>query len=648
MSAYAKVLSLGFNRNLFPRAKINEFENLVVNRTDRIPVEKIASPLRRRILIGSAVAALFSARSAFGATPRNALPFGFQSVAISRAGDSIALPPGYKWSVVAAWGDPITGNSKSLSSDVSDSAAEQAQQFGMHHDGGAYFPENGSSRRGLWVVNHEYTDDGLLHPGGMSAWTAEKVQKSQAAHGVTVCLIERQPSGDWRPIPSPLARRITASTPCGVSGPASGHSLMKTAADPAGNTILGTLNNCAHGVTPWGTYLTCEENFNGYFISNGTITAAERRVGLDAKGFGFRWHEFDERFDAGKHPNELNRFGWVVEIDPRDPKAKPTKRTALGRFKHEGAWVTLAKDQRVVVYMGDDQRNEYVYKFVSRGPYDPKTNPKGSGLLDDGILYVARFDTDGSGRWIALEHGKNGLTSENGFPDQATVAIHARMAADHVGATPMDRPEWIAVHPKSGDVYVTLTNNSERGTRTPINAANPRENNLMGHILRWKETGQNAASLTFKWELFVLAGDPNSSSKTLQGDIKGDWFGSPDGLWFDDRGILWTQTDISTNTLGKGAYAEMPNNCMYAADPVSREFRRFLIGPKGCEITGVDLTPDHKTMFVNIQHPGESPSERSDPANPTAISSWPDAEITKRPRSATIAIWREDGRDIGA
>lgn len=626
---------------------MNEFDTITVNPTARSPVTELKSPIRRRMLIGSAVAGLFYSAPALARPHSTASPFTFTSVPMQLAADTVIVPPGYKWAVVAAWGDSITGTGKNISPDASDSSADQERQFGMHHDGCAFFPENGSSTRGLWVVNHEYTDDGLLHAGGMNPWTAEKVRKSQAAHGVTVSAIERQTDGSWKPVPSPFARRISTLTPCKVSGPVAGHRLFRTERDPEGQTITGILNNCANGVTPWGTFLTCEENFNGYFVKSATPTTEERRIGLNAKGFGYRWHEYDARFNADQHPNELNRFGWVVEIDPKKPDSPPVKHTALGRFKHEGAWVTLAKDRRVVVYMGDDQRSEYVYKFVSRNRYDPKSNPSGTGILDSGTLYVARFDADSSGRWVALEHGKNGLTAANGFADQAYILVNARLAADFVGATPMDRPEWIAVHPKTGDVYVTLTNNSDRGDKVPVNAANPREKNQMGHIVRWTEAARDAASLQFKWEIFVLAGDSAATAANLKGNINGDSFGSPDGLWFDKRGILWTQTDISTSTLGKGAYANLPNNCMYAADPVTREFRRFLIGPKGCEVTGVDITPDYTTMFVNIQHPGETPSERSDPQNPTAISSWPNAAEKGRPRSATIAIWREDGKTVG-
>ena len=333
---------------------MNEFTNVTVNPSQTVELIRLRSPLRRRIILGTAVAALFPS---VGVAAQKGPSFAFEGVPLSSSSDDVILPAGYRWSVVAAWGDPIDGQGKPISPDVDDTAEMQERQFGMHHDGGAFFPEKGSSSKGVWIVNHEYTDDGLLHPGGMTPWTAEKVKKSQAAHGVTVSTIERQAGGSWRPVPSPATRRITANTLCDVAGPARGHALMRTAADSDGIAIRGTLNNCAHGVTPWGTYLTCEENFNGYFVKTGSLSPEERRVGLDAKGFGYRWQEFDDRFDAGKHPNELNRFGWVVEIDPSEPMSRPSKRTALGRFKHEGAWVTLAKDFRISLV------HEAIYAF---------------------------------------------------------------------------------------------------------------------------------------------------------------------------------------------------------------------------------------------------------------------------------------------
>jgi secreted PhoX family phosphatase len=509
-------------------------------------------------------------------------------------------------------------------------------------------------------MNHEYTDDGLLHPGGMEPWTAEKVAKSQAAHGVSVVevtLVGEHWQVDRR---SALGRRVTARTPIKVSGPAAGHALMRTGFDPDGRTVLGTINNCAMGATPWGTYLTCEENFNNYFVNAaGDATgiadpaarkaamAAQKRYGVSDKSV-FRWYEHDERFDAAKNPNEFNRFGWIVEIDPFDPASQPVKHTALGRFKHEGAFVTLARDNRVVVYSGDDERNEYVYKFVSTGRYDPGNRPANLRLLEEGTLYAARFNPDGTGEWLPLVHGQGGLDQSSGFAGQAEVLVNARAAADVVRPTKMDRPEWIAMHPQSRYMYVTLTNNSSRGTdKGPaVDPANPRPNNVFGHIMRWKEAGADAAATRFAWDVFVLCGDPENKDEAKRGNIKGDVFGSPDGLWFDARGVLWIQTDVSTSTLLKGDYTGMGNNQMLAANPETREVRRFLTGPNGCELTGVTSTPDGRSMFVNIQHPGEPASERNDPKNPTAVSSWPDG--LGRPRSATVAIRRRDGGLIGS
>ncbi len=556
---------------------------------------------------------------------------GFASVPISTA-DEIRVPAGYRARVLYAWGDEVGAGAAPFRWDAGNSAAEQALQSGMHHDAIEYFPlpmGSSSSTRALLAINHEYTDDGLLHPDGMRTWTAEKVRKSQAAHGVAI--IEAELAGSqWRVVrPSTFARRITAYTPMRFSGPAAGHPLLGSG-DP-----LGTLNNCAGGITPWGTYLTCEENFNGYFVNAGTIPPEQRRYGINARGFGYRWHEFDSRFDAGANPLEPNRFGWVVEIDPYDPRSTPIKRTALGRFKHEGAMVTLATDGRVVVYMGDDERFEYIYKFVSRDRYQPNDRAANRDLLDSGTLYAARFEDNGTGRWLALEG--------------ADALIQTRQAADRAGATKMDRPEWVAVHPATKDVYVTLTNNSNRGAKDQpgIDLANPRPNNVFGHIVKWREAGGDPAAAAFRWDHFVLAGDSSSAEGSKRGNIKGDAFGSPDGLWFDRRGVLWIQTDVSTSVLNRGDYAKLGNNQMLAADVETGEIRRFLTGPAGSEITGCTMSPDGRSLFVDIQHPGEPASERSDPSNPRAVSNWPDFRADGRPRSATVVVRREDGGIVG-
>jgi secreted PhoX family phosphatase len=619
---------------------------------------------RRQVLAGGLVAA-GAALLGVGIQPPPARAtsglLGFRSVPVSKA-DTVIVPPGYTAEVLYAWGDPI-GDGPAFRLDASNTIADQERQAGMHHDAIHYFPlplGSTSSARGLLVMNHEYTDDGLLHPDGMETWTAEKVAKSQAAHGMSIIEVT-EAGGHWQlDRSSSLARRITARTPMRVAGPAAGHALLQTTFDPDGRTVLGTINNCGYGATPWGTYLACEENFNGYFRNasgNATnvadpglrkaVLAAQKRYGIAEKDNGYRWYEHDERFDAGRHPNEAHRFGWVVEVDPFDPKSQPVKQTALGRFKHEGAFVTLTADNRVAVYSGDDERNEYIYKFVSAGRYNPADRAANLKLLEQGTLYVSRFNPDGTGEWLPLVHGQGGLDAAAGFAGQAEILINARAAADVLKATRMDRPEWIAVHPQSKQVYCTLTNNSTRGTdRGPaIDPMNPRANNVFGHIIRWKEDGGDAAAARFAWDVFLLCGDPSNADEAKRGTIKGDVFGSPDGLWFDSRGVLWIQTDVSTSVLHKGDYAAMGNNQMLAADPETREVRRFLTGPAGCEVTGVVGTPDGRTLFVNIQHPGETSSERADPKNPTAVSAWPDG--AGRPRSATVVIRRRDGGLIG-
>ncbi|MDX1374892.1 MAG: PhoX family phosphatase [Burkholderiales bacterium] len=616
----------------------------------------IATPLSRRSVLKGGLAALVAtlpfsvgASAARASAPR----LGFSSIPVS-SDDAVHVAPGYRVSVLYRWGDEtgIVGAPRApFRPDASNSAAEQALQAGMHHDGMHFFPlpaGSNASDHGLLVINHEYTDDGLLHADGMRRWSHEKVLKSQHAHGLSVIEVRRS-GGDWAMVrPSPYARRITARTPIAVSGPAAGDARLRTQADPGGREVLGTLNNCAMGWTPWGTYLACEENFHEYFHHGGRPTAAEKRYGIRPFGLGYRWHEHDARFDAALHPNEPNRFGWVVEVDPYDPAAKPVKRTALGRFKHESATVSLAPDGRVAVYSGDDERFEYIYKFVSRGRFDPHAPEANRRLLDEGTLYVARFEPSGSGRWLALVHGRNGLDASRGLASQADILVHARAAADRVGATPMDRPEWIAVHPRTREVYVTLTNNSRRGRPgfPAADAANPRAPNVYGHILRWREQDGDPAAEAFDWSVFLLAGDPAHPEVAHRGTA-GPAFGGPDGLHVDGRGLLWIMTDVSASRMGREAFANLGANQLLAADPASGELRRFLVGPVNCEITGLAQTPDGRTFFLNIQHPGEAPDARADPAWPDQYSRWPDGHAGARPRSATIVIRREDGGVIG-
>ena len=629
------------------------------NRSANASIHEVSDPARRRLLggglglgvslgLGGLLAPL--AGCATGGSGQGGPLFSFKSVPVSTA-DRVLVPEGYTVQVIAPWGDPVglSGESPAFKFDGSNSAAEQEAQLGMHHDGIHFFSQDGS-RSGLLVMNHEYTDDGLLHPDGMKTWNAAKVKKAQAAHGVSVIEVAQQADGRWDLVrPSPWARRITANTPMQLSGPAAGHALMKTAADASGRRVLGTFNNCASGITPWGTYLTCEENFINYFKGPDQPDAHQTRWGLKkGETGGYRWAEFDERFDAAKHPNEANRHGWVVEIDPHDFSSTPIKRTALGRAAHEGATVAQTREGRAVVYMGEDARFEYIYKFVSRDKIRPGGAKANAELLDHGTLYVARFEADGHGRWLPLRHGEGPLTAAQGFADQGEVLIKSRQASDALGATKMDRPEWIAVD-KQGFVYCTLTNNSNRGgaNQPGVDAANPRANNSMGHIIRWKEDGDFDGE-RFAWNHFLLAGDPSNERAEAKGNVQGDALGCPDGLWVDGRGILWIQTDMSTSAMGKGDLKNLGNNAMLAADPRTGEVRRFLVGPAGCEITGATGTPDGRTMFINIQHPGESPSERSDPAEPRKISNWPDFRADGRPRSATLVIRKADGGVIGS
>ncbi|CAI09314.1 conserved hypothetical protein [Aromatoleum aromaticum EbN1] len=603
---------------------------------------------------------------------------GFTPMAVS-SGDAVVVPSGYRAQVLARWGEALFADSPEWLPDGSNTGEDQARQIGDNHDGMHFFPLNGqSSKEGLLVVNHEYTNYEYLfapEPGQpyLEPWTLDKVRKAQHAHGVSVLHID-QKSGKWEIVrDSKYNRRITGNTPMAISGPASGHPLMRTSADPEGVEVLGTLNNCANGFTPWGTYLACEENFQGYFGTTSGIDARDdvmRRYGVSPLGSGYRWEEHDDRFDYVKEPNESNCFGWIVEIDPFDPDSVPVKHTALGRIKHENAALTVAGTGRVVVYMGDDQTNDYIYKYVSDDRFIPGRKTANSELLDHGRLYVAKFsdgavsgDFIGTGEWILLDkHANPILAADPRFVDQGELLIKTRLAADAVGATKMDRPEWITVHPGSGEVYCTLTNNSGRAAAN-IDDANPRAANSWGQIVRWREDGDAAEATTFEWDLFVVAGNPiafperadlRSGSEQITAD---NTFNSPDGLGFDSEGRLWIQTD--GNFSNTGNYLGQGNNQMLCADPQSGEIRRFLVGPSGCEITGIAWTPDLKTMFVNVQHPGEVGNHPNRPvlptgvsmdeymaANPLAFSQWPEA-AGGRPRSATVVITKEDGGVIG-
>jgi len=609
----------------------------------------------RRLVLKSAAAAVTAllgpATGASRAATGTAL--GFTAVPASLQ-DAVRVPPGYEFQILYRWGDPtgIAGNLPAFRPDAANTAEEQAAQAGMHHDGMFFFPLGTDGRRALLVINHEYTDERQLHSDGAKPATRDKVLNSLHAVGVSVIEIERKSTGWEQVLPSRYARRIHGRTPMAISGPAAGNTLLQTSADPTGRQVLGTLANCAMGVTPWGTYLTCEENFHGYFGADKTAVAptdaAARRYATLPGGQWVDWYRFDERFDLSKNPHEPNRFGWVVEIDPMDPTSTPVKRTALGRKCTESATCTLTTDGRVAVYMGDDARFEFIYKFVSRDRVRPGGYAANRDLLDHGTLYAARFDADGRGRWLPLSPDNPVLKTENNLAGPAELLVRARLAGSAVGATPMDRPEWVAIHPRTGEVFVSLTNNAQRGTpgRPDVDAANPRAANLGGHIIRWTESGHDAAATTFQWDQFVLAGDPAvPGAATRYPSSTADPFGAPDGLHFDSAGLLWIQTDMSGQAIGKGAYANLGNNALLCADPSTGAIKRFLTGPNGCEITGCVVTPDRSTLFVNIQHPGET----SDAGGGSANSAWPDGTVpgSARPRSATVAVRRRDGGPVG-
>jgi hypothetical protein len=477
------------------------------------------------------------------------------------------------------------------------------------------------------------------------------VAKSQAAVGVSIFEVIRE-GQRWKVDKSgPLNRRITANTAMQMTGPAAGHALMQTRYDATGKLVRGTFANCANGQTPWGTYLTCEENVNYSFGSRTKLkqTPEQKRYGLQGDRSSNQWEQHDPRFDLVNNPNEAHRFGWVVEIDPMDPESVPKKHTALGRFSHENAALVLNDDGHVVVYMGDDARGEHLYRFVSTKKYKKDDDEHNRQLLEEGVLSVARLrgkasELKGGGEWIELTYGKNGLTQENGFADQGEVLIYARKAATVVGATLMDRPEWVAIHPDNQTVYCTLTNNKERGVskgQSP-NAANPRVNNVYGQIIRWQPKDGDHTAQTFEWDMYVLAGNPDVYDGTRAGTSNvspQNMFNSPDGLGFDPAGRLWILTDgDDSNT---GAFAGMGNNQMLCGDPMTGEIQRFMTGPVGCEITGLCFSGDHQTMFVGIQHPGGGVRNK-DGSYP---SNFPESGQAK-PRSSIVAIQRDDGRSF--
>ncbi|MCF6524093.1 PhoX family phosphatase [Streptomyces sp. JJ36] len=578
--------------------------------------------------------------------------------------DAVVVPAGYEQDVLIRWGDPVLAGAPAFDPE-NQTAAAQARQFGYNNDYLAVLDLPRERNRQVLVANHEYTSEEMMFPGyDPENPTREQVEIAWAAHGMSVLVTEEHRGGRLAAVPRhPLNRRVTATTPFEITGPAAGSELLRTTADPEGTRVLGTLNNCGGGVTPWGTVLSGEENFNQYFAHADRVTdpaTRERlaRYGMSGGASGRRWERFDDRFDLTREPNEANRFGWVVEIDPLDPDSTPRKRTALGRFKHEAATARLTRDGRAVLYMGDDERFDYFYKFVStermRRGDSRWAREHNLRLLDEGTLYVAKFTGDspaeeidgdgalpedgafdGRGEWIRLAEGDrsfvDGMTAEE-------VYVFTRLAADRVGATTMDRPEDVEPSPRTGKVYVALTNNKNRGREghPAADEANPRNANKHGQVLELTEFRHDAAATRFAWRLFLVCGDPEDPSTYFAGfpKEKVSPISCPDNIAFDPYGNLWLATD--GNALGS-------NDGLFGVAVRGRnegEVRQFLTVPKGAEVCGPVVGENR--VLVSVQHPGEVDGASADhPA-----STWPDGP-GRAVRPAVVAVRAKDGGDIG-
>ena len=566
------------------------------------------------------------------------------------------VSPGYGVQTVIRWGDPIHANGPTFKPGAQ-TPDEQERQFGMDNDFMAFMPlprGSSNSTRGLLCVNHERNTPQLSWPG-MTAenyaklMTREQCEVEMASQGHTVIEVARE-GREWRLVASsPYNRRITArSTVMRVTGPAAGHPRMSTRADVSGTRVIGTLNNCAGGTTPWGTVLTAEENLHNYFTGDagaGREAAAWKRYGINGRG-RYIWGRFIDRFNLNREPNEANRFGWIVEIDPYDPKSMPVKRTALGRCKHECATTAVSHDGRVAVYSGDDERREYVYKFVTRDAYSPQRPDANRDLLDNGTLYVARFEADGTMRWLPLVFGEGPLTKANRFENQGDVMIEVRRAADLLGATPMDRPEDVEAHPETGHVYVVCTFNEQRKPGD-VNPANPRAPNRHGHIIEIVPPRVNGkpdhTATTCRWEFFIMGGDPKNPEHGARyhGPVSANgWIAAPDNVAFDPKGRIWISTD------GQDDWAGFADS-VYAAEtsgPRRGITRNFFSAPRGAEICGPAFTPDGKTLFLAIQHPAEEKGSTFDKPS----TRWPDFRPDMPPRPAVVAVTKTDGGDIGS
>ncbi|MBT1158298.1 PhoX family phosphatase [Aminobacter anthyllidis] len=573
--------------------------------------------------------------------------------------DKHHVASGYDADVLLRWGDPIFADAPEFDP-LNQSAESQAKQFGYNNDYVGYIALEGSSEHGLLVVNHEYTNEHLMFPGivkivegkiDVAPADQKRVDIEMAAHGGSIVEI-RKDAGKWQVVrDGKLNRRITSTTEMQLTGPAAGNDRLKTNADATGTKVFGTLNNCAGGVTPWGTYIMAEENFHGYF---GGELAADHPEATNYKRLGvpegtYEWFKFYDRFDVSKEPNEPNRFGWIVEVDVNDPTSLPKKRTALGRFKHEGAESIVAADGRVVFYLGDDERFDYVYKFVTKGKFNPNDRAANLDLLDEGTLYVAKFAEDGTFAWLPLVQGEGPLTADNGFVSQADVVIETRRAGDLLGATKMDRPEDIQPNAVNGKVYVMLTNNTKRKA-DQVDAANPRAENAFGHIIELIEDGGDFAATKGKWEVLLKCGDPSvaevgasfSTSTTQNG-----WFGMPDNCSVDSAGRLWVSTD------GNSPKATGRTDGLWAVDTEGEAratSKLFFRVPVGAEMCGPLFAPDDQTAFVAVQHPGDGGEDWEGFGRPSYYEDlstrWPDFKPDMPVRPAVVAITKQGGGKI--
>lgn len=611
--------------------------------------------------------ALEAAPASDGAGPGAPGAFAFPELPVAPGSPTHHVAEGYEADVLIRWGDAVLPGAPPFTPASSDAGA-QAAQFGYNNDFLGFFPLDGRADHGLLVVNHEYTNAELMFPGlarlgdrvtGFRAITRNIAETEMMAHGGSVIEIRRDENGKWQVVTgSNYARRITAETEMAISGPAAGHARMQTSADPSGRSVKGMLNCCGGGVTPWGTWLACEENFNGYFWSKAVATGgtpdalALARYGAPAEWYA--WGRFHDRFDTAKEPNEPNRFGWVVEINPFDPASMPVKRTALGRFKHEGAGNIVSRDGRFVLYQGDDEAFDYVYRFVTKGRVDPDNRAANKDLLDTGVLSVARFHADGTGEWLPLVHGSIGadgttrLDAAAGFRDQGEVLIHTRLAADVLGATRMDRPEDVEVNPATGKVYVLLTGNPKR-TAEERDTANPRAENRFGHVIEITPANDDHTAPTFTWEILLKCGSPEIADvgAAFNPATSADgWFGMPDNAAVDADGRLWIATD------GNAPHRTGRADGIWAieTDGTGRGTSRcFFQVPVGAEMCGPCFTPDLETFFVAVQHPGETPVDTNDISTFDAPSTrWPDFDENAPPRPAVVAITRKGGGRIGS